>query len=124
MDIKKSSYLWKFIVTCGVGIGFAIAFFMFGLDIFHSFSDFIKGVALLVGFALAMTLLKVVFSWIDTNDMIAGIQMGVVVRCWVPIFSLPWKLNFFSALKGAIVYFVFGSVILLLGYYISRKRKK
>lgn len=114
----------KFIVTCGVGIGFSIAFFMFGLDIFHSFSDFLEGLAVLVGFALAMTLLKWMFKWIDINDVIAGVQMGIVVRCWVPIFKLPWKLNFVDSLAFAAIYFVFGLIILILGYLISRKKKK
>jgi ABC-type Fe3+-siderophore transport system permease subunit len=124
VDIKKSSYVRKFIVTCGVGIGFAITFFMFGLDIFHSLPDFIKGLMVLLGFALVMLLLKVIFRWININDMIAGVQMGIVVRCWVPIFKLPWKLNFFDSLTIAAIYFVFGFVILLLGYLISRQRKK
>jgi hypothetical protein len=124
MNIKDSSYVKKFIVTCGVGIGFAIAFLMFGLDIFHSLKDFIIGVSVLAGFALLMVLLKWIFKWIDTDDVIAGVQMGVVVRCWTPIFSLPWKESFSDALKSAAIFFVFGLVILLLGYYISRQKKK
>lgn len=124
MDIKKSAYIQKFIVTCGVGIGFAIAFFMFGLDVFHSFNDFITGVTVLAVFSLAMVLLKVTFKWIDTNDLIAGVQMGVVVRCWVPIFKLPWKLNFLDSLAAAAVYFIFGLIILILGYVISKQKKK
>jgi hypothetical protein len=123
MDVRKGSYTQKFIVTCGVGIGFAITFFMFGLDIFHSFDDFITGVTVLALFSLAMVLLKIVFRWIDTNDLIAGVQMGIVVRCWTPMFKLPWRLNFLDSLGAALIYFVFGLVILLLGYFISRQKK-
>jgi len=124
VNTDKSSYVQRLIVTCGVGIGFAVTFIMFGLDVFHSIPDFLEGLAVLVGFALVMILLKLAFRWIDISDVIAGVQMGVVVRCWVPIFTLPWTLSFFDALEGAAVYFAFGLVILFIGYYISKKRKK
>jgi hypothetical protein len=113
-----------FILTCGVGIGFAVTFFMFGLDIFHSLPDFIKGLSVLAGFTLIMILLKLVFRWMDMNDVIDGVQMGIVVRCWAPIFSLHWHDDFWFALKVAGIYFVFGMVILLIGYFLSRQRRK
>jgi hypothetical protein len=97
---------------------------MFGLNFFHSLTDFIIGLCVLAGFALIMTLLKLVFHWIDIDDMIAGVQMGVVVRCWVPIFTLPWDISILASLKGAIIYFAFGLLILFLGYFISKQKKK
>ena len=71
--IKKNQYLQNFVVTCAGGIGLAIIFLAFNLDLFHSLFDTLLWVGVLIGFFMFLGMLKLVFSLIDIRDLVDGI---------------------------------------------------
>ena len=122
MNIKKNPYLQNFIVTCAGAIGFSIVFLAFGLDIFHSLKAFFSYLAILIGFTLFVLLLKGIFKWVDMDEVVNGVWIGIALYCWSPIFTLSWLTNFWNALAGASIYFVIGLVILIAGYLFRIKK--
>jgi len=122
MCIKKNQYLQNFVVACAGGIGFAIVFLARGLSVFHSLSDTLKWFGILIVFLIFLAVLKSIFSWVKIRDLVDGIWIGIVLYCWSPIVSLPWKENVRDALKGASVLFLIGVIILFIGYLYRRRK--
>ncbi|MHA1678021.1 MAG: hypothetical protein ACTSW3_04510 [Promethearchaeota archaeon] len=122
MSIKKNQYLQNFVVACAGGIGLAIVFLAFGLNVFHSLFDTLLWFGILIGFLIFLGILKFIFPWIKIRDLVDGIWIGIVLYCWSPIVTLPWKENVIDALKGSSVYFLIGLVILIIGYLYRRRK--
>ena len=123
--VDKTNHYWKnFVVACASAILLFIAFRAFKLDFLHSFTGFLWWLLVLVVFIVVMVILKAIFSWINTDEVINGVWGGVVLYCWAPIFNLPWAVNVWDALKAGSVYFIIGLIVLLWGYFFSRDRNK
>ena len=119
----KNSYFRNFLIACYSGIGFLIILLAFGLNMFQSFLHFLTWFVILTDFILFIISLKLLFRWININDVIDGVWAGIVLYCWSPILTLPWTINFVDALKNSTFYMIIGLAILLFGYKLRKKKE-
>jgi len=118
---QERPFIRNFIVALSSVIVTKLVFLAFNLKIFKFFMHFLTWLVILIDFILIVIALKLIFEWMKLDDVIDGVWVGVVIYCWLPLLTLPWIDNFWSALQNSTFFVIIGLAILLLGVKLRKR---